>query len=59
MPRCTDSTVARSLLADWDAAAPRFSAVIARDYRRVIEATGPRVAAGEDVDAAVMAAAKG
>jgi glutamate synthase (NADPH/NADH) large chain len=55
----TDSAVAAALLTDWPAAVRRFSAVVPRDYRRVLEATRLATEAGEDVDAAVMAAARG
>ncbi|HEY7050002.1 MAG TPA: glutamate synthase large subunit [Jatrophihabitantaceae bacterium] len=54
----TASTVAAALLADWPAALDRFTAIVPRDYRRVIEATRQAEAAGEDVDEAVMAAAR-
>jgi glutamate synthase (NADPH/NADH) large chain len=54
----TDSAVGRGLLADWPAAVPRFSAIVARDFRRVLEATRRATAEGTDVDAAVMAAAR-
>jgi glutamate synthase (NADPH) large chain len=54
----TDSAVGAALLADWPAAVPRFSAIVARDFRRVLEATWRATAAGADVDAAVMAAAR-
>ncbi|MFN2562374.1 MAG: glutamate synthase large subunit, partial [Jatrophihabitans sp.] len=53
----TGSTVAAALLADWSTARGRFSAIVARDFRRVLEATERATAAGEDVDQAVMAAA--
>ena len=53
----TDSAVGAALLADWPAARDRFTAIVARDFRRVIEATRAAEAAGEDVDKAVMAAA--
>ncbi len=55
----TDSDVGAALLTDWPAAVGRFSALVARDFRRVLEATRRAAAAGEDVDAAVMAAARG
>jgi glutamate synthase (NADPH/NADH) large chain len=55
----TDSAVGRALLADWPVAVQRFSALVARDFRRVLEATRRATAAGEDVDAAVMVAARG
>jgi glutamate synthase (NADPH/NADH) large chain len=57
--RYTDSAVGRALLTDWPAALARFSAIVPRDFRRVVEATRRATAAGEDVDAAVMAAARG
>jgi len=55
----TGSAVAGRLLADWPAALARFSLVMPRDYRRVLEATRRARAEGADVDAAVMAAARG
>jgi glutamate synthase (NADPH/NADH) large chain len=54
----TKSTVAAELLADWPAALTRFTAVIPRDFQRVLKATREAQANGEDVDAAVMAAAR-
>jgi glutamate synthase (NADPH/NADH) large chain len=54
----TDSAVAAALLADWPAALGRFSAIVPRDFRRVLEATRRARASGEDVDAAIMAAAR-
>ena len=54
----TDSAVGAMLLADWPAAVARFSAIVPRDFRRVLEATRRACAAGEDVDAAVMSAAR-
>ena len=54
----TASTVASALLDDWGAAVDRFAVIMPRDYRRVLEATRRAEAAGEDVDAAVMAAAR-
>jgi glutamate synthase (NADPH/NADH) large chain len=55
----TDSAVAHALLADWPTALERFSAIVARDFRAVLDATKRAEAAGEDVDEAVMAAARG
>jgi glutamate synthase (NADPH/NADH) large chain len=55
----TDSAVGKALLADWSAALDRFTAIVPRDFRRVLHATQRATAAGEDVDEAVMAAAKG
>jgi glutamate synthase (NADPH) large chain len=55
----TGSVVAASLLADWDAAAPRFARVMPRDYKRVLDAAQRAEQDGVDVSAAVMAAASG
>jgi glutamate synthase (NADPH) large chain len=55
----TGSTVAAALLDCWPDALRRFAAVVPRDYRRVLNATRRARAAGEDVDSAVMAAARG
>ncbi len=54
----TDSEVGAALLVDWPAALERFSAIVPRDFKRVLEATRKAQDAGEDVDEAVMAAAK-
>jgi glutamate synthase (NADPH/NADH) large chain len=56
--RYTGSAVGVALLADWSSACRRFTAIVARDFQRVVDATRRAQAAGEDVDAAVMAAAK-
>ncbi len=55
----TGSTVAASLLADWDAVLPRFARVMPRDYKRVLDAALQAEQDGADVSAAVMAAASG
>jgi glutamate synthase (NADPH) large chain len=55
----TGSAVAASLLADWDAAVPRFARVMPRDYKRVLDAARRAERDGVDVGAAVMAAASG
>jgi glutamate synthase (NADPH/NADH) large chain len=52
----TGSAVARELLADWPAARARFTAVVPREYKQVIEAMRAAEAAGRDVNAAVMTA---
>ncbi|MBV9823544.1 MAG: glutamate synthase subunit alpha, partial [Actinobacteria bacterium] len=61
--RLTGSDVAAGLLAgfaaDPAAARARFSVIMPRDYRRVLQATSRARAAGTDVDSAVMAAARG
>ncbi|MEO8889809.1 MAG: glutamate synthase-related protein, partial [Jatrophihabitantaceae bacterium] len=54
----TDSRVARELLADWPGALARFSAIVPREFKRVLEATRAARAKGQDVDEAVMAAAR-
>jgi len=55
----TGSEVARRLLADFDRSVGRFSLIMPRDYKRVLEATRQAEAAGQDVDEAVMAVAQG
>jgi glutamate synthase (NADPH/NADH) large chain len=55
----TGSAVAAGLLADWAAAVGRFRVIVPRDFKRVLETTRRAREAGEDVDAAVMAAARG
>jgi glutamate synthase (NADPH/NADH) large chain len=55
----TGSTVAAELLADYGRNLRRFSVLMPRDYKRVLEATRQARDAGLDVDEAVMAAARG
>ena len=55
----TGSAVAASLLADWDAALPKFTRVMPRDYKRVLAAARRAELDGLDVSAAVMTAANG
>jgi glutamate synthase (NADPH/NADH) large chain len=50
----TGSVVAADLLARWASAAEEFTAVIPRDYQRVLSVMRAAEAAGRDVDAAVM-----
>ncbi|MEV0899387.1 glutamate synthase large subunit [Actinoplanes sp. NPDC049802] len=50
----TDSAVAGRLLKDWPAAVERFTAVVPRDYKRVMELIKTAEAAGRNVDEAVM-----
>ncbi|WIM98184.1 glutamate synthase large subunit [Actinoplanes oblitus] len=50
----TDSAVAERLLKDWPAAVERFTAVVPRDYKRVMELIKTAEAAGHNVDEAVM-----
>ena len=51
----TDSTVAAALLDDWPPAAARFTKVMPKDYKRVLEAMERAREEGVDVDEAVMA----
>jgi glutamate synthase (NADPH/NADH) large chain len=55
----TGSTVAASLLERWESAVGEFTAVVPRDYQRVMEAIKAAEAAGRDVDEAVMSAVTG
>ncbi|GLW27159.1 glutamate synthase large subunit [Actinoplanes regularis] len=50
----TESAVAERLLKDWPAAVERFTAVVPRDYKRVMELIRTAEAAGRNVDEAVM-----
>ncbi len=50
----TGSAVAERLLKDWPAAVERFTAVVPRDYKRVMELIRTAEAAGHNVDEAVM-----
>ena len=55
----TDSAVAAELLADWSASVRRFTKVMPRDFKRVLEASARAQAEGRDVLNAVMEAARG
>jgi glutamate synthase (NADPH) large chain len=50
----TGSAVAERLVKDWPAAVERFTAVVPRDYKRVMELIRTAEAAGRDIDEAVM-----
>ncbi|MDI6104538.1 glutamate synthase large subunit [Actinoplanes sp. NEAU-A12] len=50
----TDSAVAGRLLKDWSTAVEQFTAVVPRDYKRVMELIKTAEAAGRNVDEAVM-----
>jgi glutamate synthase (NADPH/NADH) large chain len=52
----TESAVAGELLADWAAAAARFTLVMPKDYKRVLEIQARARAEGRDPIAAVMGA---
>ncbi|MGD9798534.1 MAG: hypothetical protein AB7V15_10525, partial [Acidimicrobiia bacterium] len=55
----TESARAIELLADWPAAAARFTKVMPKDYKRVLTAARDAEERGLDVDEAIMAAAHG
>jgi glutamate synthase (NADPH/NADH) large chain len=55
----TGSTVASALLASWEEAVARFTKIMPRDYKRVLEAAKAAEETGSDVDQAIMAAAHG
>jgi glutamate synthase (NADPH/NADH) large chain len=55
----TASSVATALLADWETTITRFSKIMPRDYKRVLEAARAAEADGSNVDEAIMAAAHG
>jgi glutamate synthase (NADPH/NADH) large chain len=50
----TDSAVAETLLKRWSEAVEEFTAVVPRDYKRVMELIRTAEAAGRNVDEAVM-----
>jgi glutamate synthase (NADPH) large chain len=54
----TGSPVAQRLLDNWVTAVEEFTAVIPRDYRRVVQAMRAAEAAGRDIDEAVMEVAR-
>jgi glutamate synthase (NADPH/NADH) large chain len=51
----TGSAVAARLLADWPAALAEFTAVVPRDYQRVVRVIRAAEAAGRDIDESIMA----
>ncbi|MBU6244446.1 MAG: glutamate synthase large subunit [Actinomycetales bacterium] len=55
----TDSSVARGLLEDWDAARHRFTKVMPKDYRRVLELSRRAQEQGSDPMALVMGGGHG
>ena len=55
----TGSEVADRILSDWQYTVRDFVKVMPRDYKRVLLAIKAAEEAGEDVDEAIMAAAKG
>ena len=55
----TASTVAVALLSDWESSARRFSKIMPRDYKRVLEASARARAEGRDELTAIMEATHG
>ncbi len=55
----TDSEVAKRLLSDWDLEVTRFSKIMPRDYKRVLEASAKAKLEGRDELAAIMEATHG
>ncbi|BBZ30934.1 glutamate synthase [Mycolicibacterium madagascariense] len=55
----TDSAVGRRVLSDWESQLKHFVKVMPRDYRSVLTAIAEAERNGEDVDTAIMAAARG
>ena len=55
----TGSTVAETLLRDWETTLQRFTKIMPRDYRRVLEATRRAEEAGRDVELEIMEVARG
>ncbi len=55
----TESAVAKRLLTEWDESVGRFSKIMPKDYKRVLQAQATAEAEGRDVDAAIMEAAHG
>lgn len=55
----TDSAVGQRILADWPSQQRKIRKVMPRDYKRVLVAISEAETAGEDVNEAIMAAARG
>jgi glutamate synthase (NADPH/NADH) large chain len=55
----TDSAVGQRILADWPDQQKNFVKVMPRDYKRVLDAIAAAERTGEDVNDAIMAAARG
>ena len=55
----TDSAVGQRILADWDNQLGYFTKVMPRDYKRVLQAIADAQRNGDDVNEAIMAAARG
>jgi glutamate synthase (NADPH/NADH) large chain len=55
----TDSSVAKTLLTEWDEAVERFGKIMPKDFKRVLQARAAAERDGRDVNAAIMEAAHG
>jgi glutamate synthase (NADPH/NADH) large chain len=55
----TESPVAQALLDEWSGSIARFSKVMPRDYKRVLEVGAAAQAEGRDVNLAIMEAVNG
>ncbi|MBM7787544.1 glutamate synthase large subunit [Tenggerimyces flavus] len=55
----TGSIVAEALRIDWSSSVERFTKVMPKDYKRVLQARAKAEAEGRDVDVAIMEAAHG
>jgi glutamate synthase (NADPH/NADH) large chain len=55
----TDSVPAQRILSDWESQLKHFVKVMPRDYKSVLAAIAEAERTGEDVDTAIMAAARG
>ena len=55
----TSSEVAARILSDWQYSVRQFVKVMPRDYKRVLAAIAAAEEQGENIDEAIMAAAKG
>jgi glutamate synthase (NADPH/NADH) large chain len=55
----TGSTVAHGLLTDWDDAIERFTKVMPKDFKRVLQAREAAEREGRDPNVAIMEAAHG
>jgi glutamate synthase (NADPH/NADH) large chain len=55
----TDSAVGQRVLSDWESELKHFVKVMPRDYRSVLAAIAEAERNGEDVNTAIMAAARG
>jgi glutamate synthase (NADPH/NADH) large chain len=57
--RYTGSPIAKALLAAWETESARFSRVMPRDYKRVLELQAKAAESGADADEMIMEATRG